>query len=52
MTNGPNHIMTITSDNGMFSIFNDGTLEFLKGTIKFSGSSSQSVGGLALDPFE
>jgi hypothetical protein len=52
LTNGRDHMMTITSDNNMFSIYNDGTFDFLKGTVKFTGNSSQTFGGLALDPFE
>jgi hypothetical protein len=49
MTASDDHVMTITSDNELFSIYNDGTIMVKKGTVKFAGKSSQSVGGLALD---
>jgi plastocyanin len=51
LTSSEFHVMTITSSKDMFSIYNDGTMKFAKGTIKFSGNSNQEIGGLALDPY-
>jgi hypothetical protein len=49
LTSSDDHVMTITSDNELFSIYNDGTLISKHNMVRFSGKSSQSIGGLALD---
>jgi hypothetical protein len=44
-TSTDNHTMTIMSDNGTYSFYNDGTFNYRTGTVTYDGNSSQIIGG-------